>query len=84
MLGEISLNAGDGTILSAVVLTLLQQAGSAPCLMHTASPCTVTSGFGQSMQKELRGVLYLIAAGWLLSIAVSMQHPYVAWRHSPS
>lgn len=53
MLGEISLNAGDGTILSAVMLALLWQAGAALYLMHIVSPCSVISSSGQPMQKEL-------------------------------
>lgn len=70
MLGEIALNAGDGTILSAVVLALLWQAGAALCLMHTASPCSVTSSSGQPMQnfEGFYTLLLLVGFSLLLSL----------------
>lgn len=70
MLGETALNAGDGTILSAVVLALLWQAGAALCLMHTASPCSVTFSSGQPMQnfEGFYTLLLLVGFSLLLSL----------------
>lgn len=79
MLGEISLNAGGGTILSAVVLALPWQAGAAPCLMHSASPCSVTSSSGQPVQnfEGFYTLLLLVGFSLLLSpctIQVTLLH----------
>lgn len=70
MLGEISLNSGDGTILSTVMLALLWPAGAPPCLMHTALPCSVTSHSGQPMQtfEGFYTLLLLVGFSLLLSL----------------
>lgn len=45
----IALNAGEGKILSAVMLPLPWQVEAAPCMMHAASPGSVTSSSGLPM-----------------------------------
>lgn len=76
-----SLNAGDGTILSTVVLTLPWQAGAAPCLMCTQPhPVLSPPVLGSPCKKNFEGfytLLLLVGFSLLLSpctIQITLLH----------
>lgn len=79
MIRVIALNAGDRKIPSAVMFVLPWQAEAAPCMVRCSLSRFCHVQFWAA-HAGLREVLHLIAAGWLLPIAVSVHHP----NHPPS
>lgn len=70
MIRVIALNAGDGKILSAVILALPRQTEVAPCMVHTAFPGSVTSSSGQPIQDFERFYTLSLLAGFFLLLSL--------------